>query len=157
MGLATVSCADLTLRVCRPSATYLADVVELICKKRQMDDLPKDWVLCLADLSFVLPIDRTVESLMGVTDLALVKRSWAATHGLKGGGQRGGDPNGVSHCQPSLARQSLCLTERSSLLPVSASVFKDFHEQRRQPATVSGFDSPYQVSLVIPRRSISQD
>lgn len=51
-------------------------------------------MLCLADLSFILPLDRTVESLMGVTDLALVKRAWAVSHGVKGGAEKGGDPNG---------------------------------------------------------------
>lgn len=106
-----------------------------------MDDPPKDWVLCLADLSFVLPTDRTVESLMGVTDLALVKRSWAASHGLKGGGARGGDPNGTSGSRESATR----FPADQVLLCAPASVFKDFHEQRREPATVSGFDSPYQV------------
>lgn len=108
-----------------------------------MDDPPKDWVLCLADLSFVLPTDRTVESLMGVTDLALVKRSWAASHGLKGGGQRGGDPNGWSNSWKD-DRQTLIFTTRRT----SASVFKDFHEQRRELTAISGLDSPYQKFIV---------
>lgn len=76
--------------------TYLADVLELVCRKKRIANGPEDWVLCLADLSFILPLDRTVESLMGVTDLALVKRTWAVSHGLKGGNEKGGDPNGSS-------------------------------------------------------------
>lgn len=85
----------------RTSATYLADVVELVYKKKRMSDGPRDWVLCLADLSFILPLDRTVESLMGVTSLCMVRRSWAASHNMKGGVEKGGDPNGLSlfHCQ----------------------------------------------------------
>lgn len=78
------------------SKTYLADVLELVCRKKRIPNGPEEWVLCLADLSFILPLDRTVESLMGVTDLALVKKTWAASHGVKGGTEKGGDPNGQS-------------------------------------------------------------
>ncbi|KAL7417025.1 stress-activated map kinase interacting protein 1-domain-containing protein [Mrakia frigida] len=103
------------------SMTYLADVLELVCRKKRIPNGPEDWVLCLADLSFILPLDRTVESLMGVTDLALVKRAWAVSHGLKGGNEKGGDPN--------------------------ASVFKDFH-QPDQVKMVSAFDSTYKKYTV---------
>lgn len=86
---------------CSSSATYLADVLELVIRKKALPVDPSlgarsTWVLCLADLSFILPLDRTVESLMGVTDLALVRRTWAESHGIKGGNERGGDPNGPS-------------------------------------------------------------
>lgn len=49
-------------------------------------------MLCLADLSLALPLDRTVASLEGQTDLTLVRRQWASEHGLRGD-MRGGDPS----------------------------------------------------------------
>jgi hypothetical protein len=75
---------------------YIADLTEVLCKKKRLQSPASDWVLCLADLTLALPLDRTVASLEGRTDLALVKRQWAVEHGLRIGDRRGGDPSGTS-------------------------------------------------------------
>jgi hypothetical protein len=84
---------------------YFADIIEvLITKKRLSPSEPSEWALLLGDLSMVLPLDRTVESLMGNVDLALVTKSWAEDKGLSTGGRngerRGGDPSSESVCIP---------------------------------------------------------
>jgi len=74
---------------------YIADLTEVLCKKKRLANGSADWVLCLADLTLALPLDRTVASLEGRTDLALVKRQWAVEHGLRIEGRKGGDPSGM--------------------------------------------------------------
>lgn len=64
-----------------PSDMYLADVLELICRKRQLAHAD-EWALVVPDKDIVVPLDRTVESLQGNHDLALVRRS---TLGAQGG------------------------------------------------------------------------
>lgn len=61
-----------TLQV--PSDMYLADVLEMICRKRHLSNVD-EWALLVPDKSIVVPLDRTVESLQGNHDLALVRRS----------------------------------------------------------------------------------
>ena len=60
-----------TLQV--PSDMYLADVLETICRKRQLANVDQ-WALVVPEKDVVVPLDRTVESLQGNHDLALVKR-----------------------------------------------------------------------------------
>lgn len=69
-----------------PAEMYLADVLELICRKRQLA-CPSEWALVAhsthltaaatasLDGTVVIPLDRTVASLQGQRDLALVRRS----------------------------------------------------------------------------------
>ncbi|KAJ9103924.1 hypothetical protein QFC21_002387 [Naganishia friedmannii] len=81
-----------------PSEMYFADIIEVLIKKKRLSPSePSEWALLLGDLSMVLPLDRTVESLMGNVDLALVTKSWAEVKGLSTGGRngerRGGDPS----------------------------------------------------------------
>jgi hypothetical protein len=73
---------------------YFADLTDVLVRKKRLPLPSTDWVLCLADFSLALPLDRTVASLQGKTDLALVKRQWAVEHGLKVADRRGGDPSG---------------------------------------------------------------
>ncbi|KAK4683978.1 target of rapamycin complex 2 subunit MAPKAP1/AVO1, partial [Tremellales sp. Uapishka_1] len=82
-----------TTTISVPSDMYIADLTELLCQKKRLQNPASDWVLCLANLTLALPLDRTVASLEGKTDLALVKRSWAAENGLGAGIRRGGDPS----------------------------------------------------------------
>ncbi len=88
---------------------YIADLTEVLCKKKRLQSPSSDWVLCLDDLSLALPLDRTVASLEGRTNLALVRRQWAVEHGLRIGDRRGGDPSGEcgisSHAMVSDAAQ----------------------------------------------------
>jgi hypothetical protein len=70
---------------------YIADLTEVLVERKQLQQPSADWVLCLADLSLALPLDRTVASLGDRTDLVLVRRQWAVERGLRTG-VRGGDP-----------------------------------------------------------------
>lgn len=70
---------DVTTAVKVPLDMYLADVLEMLCKKRNLGN-PRDWVLVVPDRGIVVPLDRTVESLQGVYHLALQKKS-AMPHG----------------------------------------------------------------------------
>jgi len=53
---------------------YLADVVELTCRKKFLEN-PKDWIFTLPDKGIVVPLDRTVESLQGMHHLALQRKN----------------------------------------------------------------------------------
>lgn len=87
-----------TLQV--PSEMYLADVLEMICKKRHLENAD-EWALTapdkMKDRDIVVPLDRTVESLQGNHDLQLVRRSTLGAQGgagaLKG---QSTNPNGES-------------------------------------------------------------
>ncbi|RDB18602.1 Target of rapamycin complex 2 subunit sin1 [Hypsizygus marmoreus] len=53
---------------------YMQEALELVCRKRKLSN-PKDYALLLADMSILIPLDRTVASLQGKRELLLVKRS----------------------------------------------------------------------------------
>lgn len=72
---------------------YIADLTEVLVERKHLQQPATDWVLCLADLSFALPLDKTVASLEGKSELALVKRQFAAEYGLRAADRVGGDPN----------------------------------------------------------------
>lgn len=65
---------DVTTAVKVPLDMYLADVLETLCKKRNLGN-PRDWVLVVPDRGIIVPLDRTVESLQGAYHLALQKKS----------------------------------------------------------------------------------
>lgn len=71
---------------------YIADLTEVLVTRKNLQQPASEWVLCLADLSLALPLDRTVASLEGMNELTLVRGQWAAEHGLRGD-MRGGDPS----------------------------------------------------------------
>ncbi|KAF8804772.1 hypothetical protein BYT27DRAFT_7194364 [Phlegmacium glaucopus] len=73
---------------------YMQEALELVCRKRKLQN-PKDYALLLADMSILIPLDRTVASLQGNRELLLVKRSMLPQMGadiVKGIG-RTTDPN----------------------------------------------------------------
>ncbi|KAF5387693.1 hypothetical protein D9615_000003 [Tricholomella constricta] len=73
---------------------YMQEALELVCRKRKLSN-PSDYALLLADMSILIPLDRTVASLQGKRELLLVKRSMLPQIGgdvLKGTG-RTTDPN----------------------------------------------------------------
>lgn len=128
-----------------PSEMYFADIIEVLTERKRLDPpQPSEWVLVLADLSMVLPLDRTVESLMGSVDLALVRKSWAESRGLKTGGKngerRGGDPNG-EHDGSKQSRYTLTAL-------CAASIFKRRSEQPKGAAGQADFTSTYRKFLV---------
>jgi len=75
---------------------YMQEALELVCKKRKLQN-PKDYALLLADMSILIPLDRTVASLQGKRELLLVKRSMLPQMGadiMKAPGKTT-DPNGT--------------------------------------------------------------
>ncbi|KAI0065310.1 SIN1-domain-containing protein [Artomyces pyxidatus] len=76
------------------SATmYMQEALELVCRKRKLQ--PKEYALLLGDMSILIPLDRTVASLQGKSDLMLAKRSMLPTLGVDVGrpAARSTDPN----------------------------------------------------------------
>ncbi|KAM3588662.1 Component of a membrane-bound complex containing the Tor2p kinase [Umbelopsis sp. WA50703] len=55
---------------------FMGDVLELVCRKRKLDT--NEYILTFADYNMIVPNDTTVESLSGIIDLCLVKKSAAA-------------------------------------------------------------------------------
>ncbi|KAH9477743.1 Target of rapamycin complex 2 subunit sin1 [Psilocybe cubensis] len=73
---------------------YLQEALELVCRKRRIEN-PSEYALLLADKSIIIPLDRTVASLQGKTELLLVKRNmlpYMSAVPLRGVG-RTTDPN----------------------------------------------------------------
>jgi hypothetical protein len=70
---------------------YMAEALDMVCRKRKLDN-PKEWGLMLSDPKIPIPLDRTVASLAGKTELLLVKRSDYPMLGKNGVG-RTTDPN----------------------------------------------------------------
>jgi hypothetical protein len=77
----------------RKSDWYLADVLEHICRRRRIVDW-KNYALVSQAEKVIVPLDRTVASLGGATELMLLEVS-AIPQGLKPLG-RSTDPNGTS-------------------------------------------------------------
>lgn len=76
---------------------YMQEALEIVCRKRKLQN-PNDYALLLADMSILIPLDRTVASLQGKRELLLVKRIMLPHMGadiVKGIG-RTTDPNGKS-------------------------------------------------------------
>ncbi|GAA5880007.1 hypothetical protein JCM16303_004434 [Sporobolomyces ruberrimus] len=67
-----------------PSDMYLVDVLEHICRKRDLGS-SNDWafIVRLSDGEIIVPLDRTVESLGDQRDLVLVSRSQVGTVGMR--------------------------------------------------------------------------
>jgi hypothetical protein len=137
----------ITTTVNVPSDMYLADVLDLICRKKFLGNA-KDWALLLADKDIIVPLDRTVESLQGTHNLRLEKRSDVV--GLikerpKAGNLQNTNPNGTSFLTVSNRE-----TRSSPLYYVSAaSIFKRLSEPA-QPKYVSASDvaSGYKVRKI---------
>ena len=56
------------------SATmYMQEALEMVCRRRKLQ--ANEYALLLSDMSILIPLDRTVASLQGKSELMLVKRS----------------------------------------------------------------------------------
>lgn len=79
------------------SVVYMQEVLEHICRKRKLDN-PKEWALLSKDFKTLILLDRTIASLEGSSELALVRRSSLPSYGFPlDGDRRAGrstDPNG---------------------------------------------------------------
>ena len=73
---------------------YMQEALEAVCKKRKLN--PNEYALLVRDMSILIPLDRTVASLEGKSDLVLVKRSSLPRYGIvdTGRSMRTTDPNG---------------------------------------------------------------
>ncbi|BGP51133.1 Component of a membrane-bound complex containing the Tor2p kinase [Rhodotorula kratochvilovae] len=81
-----------------PSDTYLADVLELVIRKRGFRTSAREWALVvrLQDGDLVVPLDRTVESLGEQHELELVPRAQVGPGGVRkmlGASGRNQDPS----------------------------------------------------------------
>jgi hypothetical protein len=52
----------------------MQEALETVCRKRKFTN-PNDYALMLEDMSVLIPLDRTVQSLEGQNQLVLIKRS----------------------------------------------------------------------------------
>ncbi|KAH9958015.1 stress-activated map kinase interacting protein 1-domain-containing protein [Russula dissimulans] len=69
----TVDVAHLYTTIAVSATMYMQEALELVCRRRRLQ--PKEYALLLSDMSILIPLDRTVASLQGESDLRLVKRS----------------------------------------------------------------------------------
>ncbi|KIJ30522.1 hypothetical protein M422DRAFT_783966 [Sphaerobolus stellatus SS14] len=70
---------------------YMEEVLENACRRRRIDD-PKEWCL-VYDMEILVPLDRTVASLQGKTELFLVKRENLSQYQIRRQVTRSTDPN----------------------------------------------------------------
>lgn len=91
----------------------------MVCRKRKLQ--ANEYALLLADMSILIPLDRTVASLQGKSELMLVKRSMLPHLNLdvRPFG-RSTDPNGAFHrpCKNAL------LAHAHEMMRYPASIFK---------------------------------
>lgn len=74
----------------------MQEVLETVCRKRKLN--PAEYCLLVRDMSILIPLDRTVASLEGKSDLVLAKRSMLPEYGIDAEKRsaRTTDPNGAS-------------------------------------------------------------
>lgn len=76
----------------------MQEALEMVCRKCKITH-SKEWALLLRDPQILIPLDRTVASLQGKSDLVLVMRSMLPQYGLQIDGDRRTarttDPNGT--------------------------------------------------------------
>jgi hypothetical protein len=73
-----------------PTTTYLAEILDMVCKKRQLDKA--NHVLKLTGSTTVVLLDRTLESLGRATDLDLFRRRFATDGPLTMSGSPSSSP-----------------------------------------------------------------
>lgn len=70
---------------------YMEEVLENVCRRYRIED-PKQWCL-VYDMKILIPLDRTVASLQGKTELYLVKTENLAQYDIEKQQTRSTDPN----------------------------------------------------------------
>ena len=125
----------------------------MVCRKRRLQ--PKEYALLVSDMNILIPLDRTVASLQGETDLRLVKRSMLPHMNVdvRPVG-RSTDPNGASSppFSPSSIASSAKHTQLSETitdfcLKNSASIFKRMSDVPDMDYNISqDFTAAYKVS-----------
>ena len=125
----------------------MQEVLELVCRKRRLPN-PRDYALLLGDKSLLIPLDRTVASLQGKSELVLVKRSVLPALGIDvtRGTQKTTDPNGKPLRCPSLS--SFPTPMNAPPLPPSfekASIFKRMSEVPEVQTSPLDYTAAYKV------------
>ena len=124
---------------------YMQEALEAVCKKRKLK--PNEYALLVRDMSILIPLDRTVASLEGKSDLVLVMRSSLPRYGIvdTGRSMRTTDPNGKSpEGSFSLFREGLT---RLLIFPsfFTASIFKRMSETPGEQNSVTDYMGAYKV------------
>lgn len=156
--LSTDSASGQMITVEATTDTYMADVLDMACKKRQLDKA--NYVLKLSGSSAVVYLDRTVSSIGNHTDLDLDRRRFATDGSLT----MAGSPSGTSPRSAMLlesAKQRKLKLATSTIHPLarksstinevgSADFMKKYTVWRKQPMRfvamnerVIGFDGEY--------------
>lgn len=120
----------------------MQEVLEKVCHKRKLDN-PKDWALLSDDHKILVPLDRTVASLEGSSQLILVQRSLLPHYGFAIDGDRRTarsiDPNGKS------LRYTL-VRVRDANIDTLASIFKRISEVQPKNKNMDVDFNVYKVS-----------
>ncbi|KAI0264615.1 stress-activated map kinase interacting protein 1-domain-containing protein [Gloeopeniophorella convolvens] len=69
----TADAAHLYTTISVSATMYMQEALEMVCRRRKLQ--AREYVLVLTNLNILIPLDRTVASLQGKSDLMLVKRS----------------------------------------------------------------------------------
>ncbi|GAA5937267.1 hypothetical protein JCM3775_001596 [Rhodotorula graminis] len=129
-----------------PSDMYLADVLELILRKRGIRSPARDWALVvrLQDGDLVIPLDRTVESLGEQRELELVLRAQVGPGGVRKSAAAGGgnqDPSqsifSPSHLIADNAVQP-AYKSTAAAAAASAAPYLHFNVLRKLPMSLGG-------------------
>jgi len=126
---------------------YMQEALEKVCAKRKLSN-PNDYALLLNDKgnTILIPLDRTVASLQGKTELLLVKRSMLPQMDavIRRGVGRTTDPNGAQYevfYFPPFVNASFC----------TASIFKTMTETPEQQfSSAMDFTAAYKVRAIDP-------
>lgn len=120
----------------------MADVLERVCRRRRIDNA-KEWALVTGDMRIVIPLDRTVASLAGKSELVLVKRALLDQLGIKDKRlARSSDPNGELLMLTPARRRPVLLT----VLVFIASIYKRMSEVPTSNAALD-FTAAYKVRM----------
>ena len=75
----------------------MAEVLDSVCQKRNLDPKEHALVVDLGDAKMNIPLDRTVKSLQGKRELILMKRNMLREYGVEVRDRKGTtDPNGAN-------------------------------------------------------------
>jgi hypothetical protein len=127
---------------------YMQEALEMVCRRRRLQ--AKEYVLLLSDMSILIPLDRTVASLQGKSDLMLVKRSMLPhlNVDVRPFG-RSTDPNGTFFflfpCPGCTVR---CLRNLLALTVSSCRLWCEILKQRRSSSACP----THQISTLTPRK-----
>ncbi|KAI0252926.1 stress-activated map kinase interacting protein 1-domain-containing protein [Lactifluus subvellereus] len=69
----TADAAHLYTTISVSATMYMQEALEMVCRRRRLQ--AKEYALLLSDMRILIPLDRTVASLQGKSDLTLVKLS----------------------------------------------------------------------------------